>query len=469
MHYELKEKIIKSVDPGSPADRAGLKAGDAVTAVSGHELVDIFDYRFYITDPDPSVTAVRPDGSEFTVVLEKDEYEDAGIEFVNPMLAKDRHCANSCIFCFIDQMPPGMRDTLYFKDDDLRLSFLTGSYVTLTNCTMQELKRLAGYHISPVNVSIHTMNPELRVKMLGHKGAGDIADKLKVLLDAGITVNGQIVLVPGWNDGAELKFTLDALLALPENFNSVSVVPVGLTRYRDGLCPLRPFTEKEALETVRLIEDYRQMARIMRGNSFVYASDEFYVKAGLPLPGEEDYDGFPSLEDGVGMLRLLESEVDAALCDRATVKKLRRRLLFKKRRIGGTVATGEIAFSKLREVTEKVAAFARSCGKKPDFRVQAIRNDFFGSNVTVSGLITGGDLIKQLKETREMQGDGRRGSGKKRTGKPDRVFITVNMLKAGENVFLDDVTVADAEKELGVRIIPVGKTGADFIEALLFG
>ncbi|MBO7398140.1 MAG: DUF512 domain-containing protein [Clostridia bacterium] len=455
MHYELKEKIIKCVDPGSPAERAGLKAGDAVAAVSGHELVDIFDYRYYIADANPEVTAVRPDGTEFTAVLEKEEYEDAGIEFENPMLAKDRHCANSCIFCFIDQMPPGMRDTLYFKDDDLRLSFLTGSYVTLTNCTMQELKRLAGYHISPVNVSIHTMNPELRVRMLGHRGAGDIAEKLKVLLDAGITVNGQIVLVPGWNDGAELKFTLDSLLALPENFNSVSVVPVGLTRYREGLCPLRPFTEKEALETVRLIEDYRQMARIMRGNSFVYASDEFYVKAGLPLPGEDEYDGFPSLEDGVGMLRLLESEVSEVLEDREAAKKLRRRLFFKRRRLEGTLATGEIAYGKLKEVAEKVADFARTCGKKPDFKVKAIRNDFFGSNVTVSGLITGRDLIDQLKESGVKKGD--------------RVLITVNMLKAGERVFLDDITVDEAEKELGARIVAVGKTGADFVEALLFG
>lgn len=452
MHREIEEKLISDVSPGSPAEKAGILPGDALVGINGNEIVDIFDYRYYICDADPSVTVLR-NGEELVFQLVKDEYEDPGFVFRNIMLAKDRRCANSCIFCFIDQMPPGMRESLYFKDDDLRLSFLTGNYATLTNCTTDELKRLAGYHISPVNVSIHTMNPELRVKMLGHRNAGDIAEKLKILLDAGITVNGQIVLVPDWNDGNELRFTLDTLLNYPKEFHSLSVVPVGLTRYREGLPRLRPFTEKEAADTVALIEDYRKMARILRGNSFVYASDEFYVKAGIPVPSGDEYDDFPALEDGVGMLRLFESGVDGFLADKKAMSRIKRRLFFKKK-VEGTVVCGEMAYPMLCAQTDKLRAFCEGENKTFNVKVVRVLNDFFGREVTVSGLVTGRDLIGTLRET-ELPGE--------------CVFIPDCMLRAGENVFLDDVTTDDAAAALGKKIVPVENDGAVFCETLLLG
>ncbi len=452
MNPDTSNKLISSVKRGGPAFKAGIRAGDVLVSVNGKKVTDVFDYRFFIADEDP-VVVVKRGREELAFALVKDEYEDPGIEFANSLLAEELSCANRCVFCFIDQMPKGMRETLYFKDDDLRLSFLTGNYVTLTNCPIAELKRLAGYHISPVNVSIHTMNPELRVKMLGHAGAGNIAEKLKILLDAGITVNGQIVLVPGWNDGEELRYTLDRLMELPENFESVSVVPVGLTKFREGLTELHTFTKETALEAVKLIEDYRTMARITRGNSFVYALDEFYILAGLPLPDEDSYDGFPALEDGVGMLTLLEKEVTEYLEDPETSKKLIKKLRFKKK-ITGTVATGEIAYEKLKELVQKVWDFAERQGVHVELTTVPVKNNFFGEKVTVSGLITGQDLVERIKKEKNVGG---------------RVMITVNMLRSGETVFLDDLTVKEAEKLIGARIVPVGKSGKEFCEAMLFG
>lgn len=453
MDRNLKNKIICAVKKNGPAGRAGIRKGDILVAVNGKPVTDVFDYRYFIADADPVVTVRRGD-EELAFVIEKEEYEDPEIDFENPLLAEELSCANKCVFCFIDQMPKGMRDTLYFKDDDLRLSFLTGNYVTLTNCSIAELKRLAGYHISPVNVSIHTMNPELRVKMLGHKGAGNIAEKLKILLDAGITVNGQIVLVPGWNDGDELRYTLDRLLELPENFESVSVVPLGLTKFREGLTELRPFTKETAGKALDLIEDYRTMAKITRGNSFVYASDEFYIKSERPLPTEEGYDGFPALEDGVGMLTLLEKEVKEFIRNGYHSKALERKLRFRRMRIKGTVATGEIAYEKLSKIVFDIGWFSEEFGKIFEVNVVPIKNEFFGPDVTVSGLITGQDLVKQLKAAGNLGG---------------RVFITCNMLRSGEKVFLDDMTVREAEKQLHARIVVVGKTGEDLCNALLFG
>ena len=297
------------------------------------------------------------------------------------------------------------------------------------------------------------MNPELRVKMLGHQGAGNIAEKLGILLDAGITVNGQIVLCPGWNDGEELRFTLDRLLELPKNFESVSVVPVGLTQFREGLEPLQPFTKESAAAALDLMEDYRAMARIMRGNNFVYPSDEFYILAGRPLPKDEEYDGFPALEDGVGMLTLLDREVSDCLEDPETVKMLEKKLRFRKK-ITGTVATGEISYGKISELVEKIGKFAQDRGKIFKVRVCAVKNKFFGPGVTVSGLITGQDLVNQIGELDDTGG---------------RVLITVNMLRSGEDVFLDDMTVKEAENKLRADIVAVGKTGADFVKAVLLG
>ena len=444
------EKRIKSVGFLSPAYRAGVSKGDYLLSVNGNKISDIFDYRYFSADENPVFEVLDSSGTVKNCALKKPEYADPGIEFYNPMLSCDRHCANKCIFCFIDQMPPGMRDSLYFKDDDLRLSFLTGNYATLTNCGIQELKRLAGYHISPINVSIHTMNPELRVKMLGNKNAGDIYEKLMILLEAGITVNGQIVLVPGVNDGAELKKTLDILLDMPENFESVCIVPVGVTKFRDSLYNLRPQTKEEAGDVIALVNDYRQMAKIKRGCSFVYCSDEFYINAGVEIPEADEYDGFPQLEDGVGTVALLKAQVEEALSspDSELLRLFKRA---KNKKITGTIATGVIAEKTICELTRLVGKRLSEYGSSFEIKVVAVENRFFGETVTVSGLLTGGDIVGKLK-------------GMSLGG---RVLITENMLRSGENVFLDDLTTRDVEKALGVKLVPVGKTGRDFVKALL--
>ena len=348
-----------------------------------------------------------------------------------------RSCRNKCIFCFIDQLPKGMRSTLYFKDDDSRLSFLQGNYLTLTNMSEHDIDRIIQYKLSPINISFQTMNPELRCKMLHNRFAGEIFDKVKRLKDAGIIMNGQIVLCRGVNDGAELERSIRELTAYMPQLESVSVVPVGLTRYRDGLYPLEPFTKEDACEVLDLIHGWQEKLYKEWGNHFIHAGDEWYILAERPIPEEKTYDGYLQLENGVGMVRLLEEEVVQTLAG----------MTGDDRKIHRTIATGELAAPFLRKHVESV----RKKYPNVNIRVLAIKNDFFGGKITVAGLITGTDLISQLK------------------GKDlgDRLLLTNHMLKSGEPVFLDDVTVDDVQNALQIKVSIVESSGADFVSSLI--
>ena len=434
------DAVVKSVDPGAIAEDAGIEPGDSLLSVNGETLKDIFDYRFQTANESVVLLMQDKNGEEYDVEIEKETYEDIGIEFENPLLDKDRGCANRCIFCFIDQLPKGMRDTVYFKDDDTRLSFLTGNYVTLTNVGWKELERLVKYRMSPINVSVHATEPDLRCFMLGNKNAGDILDKMKFLVDGGLLLNAQIVLVPDINDGEHLKKTIADLSSLGAHLQSVSVVPVGITKYRDGLPVIRPFTEEEAAEVIRIIEDTPR-------KHFVYAADEFYIKAGLPIPEPENYDGYPQLENGVGMLALLKDQVHEYLENEGEALK---KSIKKHGKYFVNIATGEAAYDIIKVLADEAAARFDNI----EVKVHKVVNNFFGSTVTVSGLITGGDLASQLKD--KLAGD-----------KENRVLlIPVNMLKSGEKVFLDDYTVERLEEELETPIAVNDDTGEAFVKMI---
>lgn len=437
-------RILK-IEKGSAADEGGISPGDKLLSINGKKIKDVFDYRFYAADEFVSLEIESSDGEIYIVDIEKDEYEDLGIEFENSIMDCDRSCANNCIFCFIDQMPPGMRDTLYFKDDDIRLSFLTGNYVTLTNTGYRELDRIVKYHLSPINVSVHVTDPEKRCMMLNNKNAGDILKKIKVLVDGGITVNAQIVLCPGINDGELLKRTVEDLISLSYGIASVSVVPVGITKYRDGLYDLRVFTAEECAEVVNYITAVQEKCRNDIGTSFIYIADEFYVKSGIKIPACEIYEDFPQIENGVGMAALLIDEVHSYVAQKENVLRKKFNDADQNKKI--MLATGVAAFDIIRELAEFVS-------EKFDLKnvtVKAIKNEFFGENVTVSGLITGGDLIKQLSEYET----------------PDRILITENMLRSGETVFLDNITVSDVEEKLKTKVVPCSDSGIDFVNKLL--
>lgn len=440
----MKKGLISYVEPGSAAYEGGILPGDCLIKVNGHKIRDIFDYRYYTTDENISLELIDTEGEPYIVDIEKDADEDPGIAFAEPMIDADRGCANNCIFCFIDQMPPGMRETLYFKDDDTRLSFLTGNYVTLTNIGYAELDRLVKYRLSPINVSVHTTNPELRCSMLKHKGAGDVLKKIDVLRKGCITVNAQIVLCPGYNDGKELERTLSDLLSFSDCVASVSIVPVGLTKYREGLTKLRLPTKEEAEAVIDTAEKFRKLALEKNGTGFVYPSDEFFIYAGRDIPDYSFYDEFPQLENGVGMLRLLDFQV----CEYIQANK--KRLLKKTGKDycrNVDVATGVAAF----EFIKNLCKYTEAAFPGLTVNVHCIDNDFFGHTITVAGLITGGDLTSQL-------------SGKLRSSE---LLITNNMLRNGETVFLDNIDLTEAEKRLGVKITAVPDSGDAFVKALL--
>lgn len=430
---------IKEITPGSPADLAGLKSGDIITKINNVELVDIFDYHYYSDDANITVELLHEDGTTSSVFVEKEEGEDLGVIFCNGLMDDYKSCSNKCAFCFIDQMPPGMRETLYFKDDDTRLSFLQGNYVTLTNMKMADLDRIIAYKLGPINISVHATNPELRVKLLHNRFAGDILDKIRKLYEAEIPMNAQVVACPGLNDGLELDRTISDLLDFAPVMSSMSVVPVGVTKFRDGLFPLRTYTKEEAGAVIDQIEHWQQIAMERVGNHFVQASDEWYILADRPLPEADRYDGFIQLENGVGMLRLLHEEVLDALED------IKKPLFMKKRHV--TIATGKLAAPFMRQLAEIITAKFN----KVTVDVIAITNEFFGEEITVSGLITGQDLIKQLKD--------------KELG--DNLLLSCNMLRSGEEVFLDDITLTELENALQVKTRIVQSDGRDFVYAII--
>ena len=430
---------IASVTKGSPADKAGLKTGDIIIKINNVVLKDIFDYHYYSEEAVLDLEVKHPNEEIDVIHLEKDEDEDLGIIFVNGLMDDYKSCSNKCIFCFIDQMPPGMRETLYFKDDDTRLSFLQGNYVTLTNMKMEDLERIIAYKLGPINISVHATDPELRCEMLHNRFAGDILDKIKKLYDAEIPMNAQIVACPGINDGKQLDKTISDLLQFAPVMQSLSVVPVGLTKYRAGLEDLRIYTPEESAAVIDQIENWQIIAMDKVGSHFVQASDEWYITAGRELPEADRYDGFIQLENGVGMLRLLMEEVMDAL------EFIKKPLFMKKQR--STIVCGMLAASYLKEIAGKVTE------KYPKLlaEVVPIRNDFFGETITVTGLITGQDLIAQLKGT----------------DLGDRLLLSCNMLRAGEEVFLDDITVSQVEDALQVKVRIVQSDGADLVKALM--
>ena len=431
------EHIISSVAPGSIAQEMGIEPGDRLLEVNGKSPEDVFDYRYLMNEEEILVLIRKVNGEEWELEIEKEYEDDLGIEFENGLMDDYRSCRNKCIFCFIDQLPKGMRSTLYFKDDNSRLSFLQGNYLTLTNMSEHDIDRIIQYKLSPINISFQTMNPELRCKMLHNRFAGEIFDKVKRLKDAGIIMNGQIVLCRGVNDGAELERSIRELTAYMPQLESVSVVPVGLTRYRDGLYPLEPFTKEDACEVLDLIHGWQEKLYKEWGNHFIHAGDEWYILAERPIPEEKTYDGYLQLENGVGMVRLLDEEVAQTLAG----------MTGDDRKIHRTIATGELAAPFLRKHVESV----RKKYPNVDIQVFAIKNEFFGGKITVAGLITGTDLISQLK------------------GKDlgDRLLLTNHMLKSGEPVFLDDVTVNDVQNALQIKVSIVESSGADFVSSLI--
>lgn len=432
-------KKIISVEEGSIADEMGIEPGDFLVSINDSKIKDIFDYMFLTEDENIQVLIRKRDGEEWLLEIEKDEDEQLGLTFDSGIMDDYKSCHNKCIFCFIDQMPPGMRETLYFKDDDSRLSFLQGNYVTMTNMTMDDIDRVIKYHMSPINISFQAMNPSLRCKMLNNRFAGDVLEKAKRLAGGGIEMNGQIVLCKGVNDRKELDYSIETLMELYPALKSVSIVPVGLTKYRDGLYPLESFGKEDACNLLDQLERFRKQMKEAHGTNFVYASDEWYLLAKRELPPEEDYDGYPQLENGVGMMRLLEREITEFLdeCD-ADLRKER-----------VAVATGYLAADFIKDMTDRLKE------KFPNVSacVYPIKNEFFGEKITVSGLITGQDLIKQLKG--------------KNLG--SRLVIPINMLREGEKVFLDDVMTDDVSNALDVPIVVAGQMGSAFCRAVIYG
>lgn len=430
---------ISSVGAGSIASKKGIEAGDVLIDINGHEIRDVLDYRFYLADKKLSLRICRgQQGKLKTVHIRKDESEDIGLEFETYLMDKQHSCKNKCIFCFIDQLPEGLRDSLYFKDDDSRLSFLFGNYVTLTNLDDEEVDRIIRMHISPVNISVHTMNPELRVKMMLNPHAGECLRYIKRFTESGIEVNAQLVLCPGINDGAELEFSLRELFALGENIQSIACVPVGITKYRQNLPELRSYDKQTAGEVIDTIDCLNAENISKGGRAVAYAADEFYLYAERPMPDYEYYNGFPQLENGVGMWTLFREEFIEALenCD---VTESQRSI---------SLVTGTAAFPLLEELT------SLACKKISGLRVNvyAVVNRLFGESITVSGLITGGDIVYTLEG--------------KETG--TELIIPPNCLRAEGDMFLDDMTVEELSEKLGgIRITQNGPGGADLLSALL--
>lgn len=431
--------IISWVEPGSPAAAAGIKAGETLISVNGHEINDCLDYRFYTTERRLTLL-LSSETDQRTVEITKGRYNDPGLGFDSYLMDKPKSCQNRCVFCFIDQLPKGLRETLYFKDDDTRLSFLTGNYVTLTNVKDADLERIIEQRIMPVNVSVHTTDPHLRVKMLGNRHAGDIMERLSRLKEGRVTMNCQIVLCPGLNDGAALDKTISDLFSLYPYVNSVSVVPVGITRFREGLYPLRPFTKEEAAATIEQVNGWGDMALKKEGRRIVYLADEFYLKGGLPIPKSPYYDDFPQIENGVGLMASFEEEFFDAL-EGADLDNVPPRDI--------SVATGRAAFD---FISGLVDVLLKKCNNLK-ITVYCIDNDFFGRDVTVAGLVAGCDLVAKLK------------------GKPlgERLLIPSVMLRSEGDLFLDQMSLECAERLLGVMIEPLSCGGNDFFDSLTRG
>ncbi len=429
--------LIKDVIKFSPADKKGIKAGDTLLKISGHEITDFLDYQFYTKDSKISVVYER-DGKTKAVWIKKGEDEDLGLGFETYLMDKERHCKNKCIFCFIDQNPKGLRESIYFKDDDSRLSFLFGNYITLTNLSERDVEKIIEMHISPVNVSVHTMNKELRVKMMKNKNAGESLSVLHRLAENGIAINTQLVLCPGINDGEELRYSLEKLGELGENIQSIACVPVGVTKHREGLFDMPEYTKETASEVIDIVNEYGEKFREKYGTRLVYAADEFYLKSGRKLPEGEYYETYCQIENGVGMWTSLKEEFlfEIENCEDSDPESHL------------SVATGVAAYPLIKELAE----IFESKYNKSKIDVYEIKNDFFGHSITVAGLITGNDLVNQLKD------------------KPLAKYLAIPsvMLRSEGDLFLDSVSVEEAEEALGVTV-KVGDCAGDSLFGLFMG
>ena len=474
------EHVVKEVMPGSIAQEMGIEPGDVLLSVNDSEIEDVFDYRYLMKDEYVEILVRKAGGEEWLLEIDKDYDEDLGVEFESGLMSDYRSCSNKCIFCFIDQMPPGMRETLYFKDDDARLSFLQGNYITLTNMSEKDVERIIQMQLAPINISVQTTNPELRCKMLHNRFAGEKLRFLDRFYEGHVEMNGQIVCCKGVNDGEELRRSITDLMKYLPFMRSVSVVPAGITKFREGLYPLTLFTREEAGQIIDMIEAYQKICFDQYGLHFIHASDELYMLAERDFPEEERYDGYIQLENGVGMMRLFREEFREAMGrvvsdrnsqetqggqdgrndqetqggqnsqDGRNDQEIQDSLTALKRTI--TVATGKLAFSVIREAAGELCSMCPGLA----MHVFPVRNDFFGETITVAGLVTGQDLTAQLR-ARQQAGE----------TLGDMLLIPANMLRSGEEVFLDDVTVQEVEQALGIPVKAVEPEGRDFVEAAL--
>ncbi len=431
--------IIESVEKHSPADKAGLKSGYTLLSINGNDIMDVLDYRFYQNNKKLNLSFINKKGKIKNKRIRKDEFQELGLNFATYLMDNKHSCLNKCVFCFIDQLPKGMRESLYFKDDDSRLSFLFGNYITLTNITEHEIERIIKMHISPINISVHTTNPDLRVKMMTNKNAGSVLSIINRFNAAGIKINCQMVLCPGYNDGKELERTLEDLTNL-ENAECIAAVPVGLTKYRDGLAKLEPFNKQTAGETIDIINRFGEKCLEKYGSRRVYASDEFYLLSEREMPNADYYGEFLQLDNGVGMWALLEKEADDAINDCDYTLENPRKV---------SLITGEAAYPLITEIVDKM-------GKKWDnlnCKVYKIKNDFFGPLITVAGLVTATDILKQL-EGIDLG---------------DELIVPDVMLRSEKDMFLDSITVSELSEKLGIKIKVTSVDGYDMVENVLGG
>ena len=431
---------ITDVSVGSTAFKSGVRAGDVLVSINGNEINDVLDYRFYLTECLVEIKLIRS-GEEYSVTIRKGEYDDIGLDFETPLMDKKHSCKNKCIFCFIDQNPEGLRESLYFKDDDSRLSFIHGNYVTLTNMTQRDVDRIIKMRMSPINISVHTTNPDLRVKMMKNKHSGKVLKYLRDFADAGLTMCGQIVLCRGVNDGDELRRSLRDLAELYPAMSSVAIVPAGLTKFREGLYPLSDFTREEAAEIIDTVNSFGDAHKEKQGTRLFYAADELYLKAERQIPDADYYEDYPQLENGVGMIRSCSDEFGLALCNAEDLGKI----LNKKRSV--SLVTGVASYPMICEQVDRL------CSLCPNLKVNIYKivNNFFGSSITVSGLLTGKDICEQL-DGRELG---------------EELLIPQNCLRHGEDVFLCGMTVDEMSARLGVPVRSTGNDGYELAEAIL--
>ncbi len=438
----MKGHKISDIVPGSIAEEMEIAPGDLLLSVNNHELIDVFDYHYLVNEEYITVLIEKPDGEQWELEIEKDFDEDLGLVFEQALLDEYHSCRNKCIFCFIDQMPPGMRETLYFKDDDARLSFLQGNYVTLTNMSEKDIDRIKRFHLAPINVSVHTTNPELRCKMLHNRFAGEALDKIYELAEAGIEMNSQIVLCKGWNDGEELNRSIGDLGKLYPSMQSLSVVPMGMTKYREGLVQVEKFNKEDAIAFLKQVHEWQEKFLKELGTRFVHASDEWYLMAEQEIPEADYYEGYGQIENGVGMVRSFLDEWKEAVDEWAELqgKSASQEI------VEVSCVTGRLFGPILQACADEL----ESLNSNIRVHVYPIRNDFFGEDITVAGLVTGQDIISQLKE--------------KELG--THLMIPITMLRSGEEVFLDDITVSALAQDLQIDTVIVKSDGRSFLEGI---